>query len=60
MVYVPLALQYLASPTEPGDLSARAIAERFESSPPLLARIPQRLARHGLIAAQRFDQGWTR
>jgi len=41
-----LALQDLASPGEPGDLSARATAERFEIPLELLAKILQRLARH--------------
>ena len=51
MVYALLALQHPASPVEPGDVSARAIAERFEIPPSLLAKILQRLARRGLIAA---------
>ena len=51
--YALLALHYPASPGEPGDVSARAIAERFESSLELLAKILQRLARHGLITAHK-------
>ena len=52
--YALLALQYLASAGEPGDVrSARAIAERFEIPLELLARILQRLACHGLIAADK-------
>ena len=46
-----LALQYLASPEEPGGISARAITERFEIPPELLARILQRLCHDQLIAA---------
>jgi DNA-binding IscR family transcriptional regulator len=51
--YALLALQYLASAGEPGGVSARAIAERFEIPLELLARILQRLACHGLIAADK-------
>jgi len=51
--YALLALQYLASAGEPGGVSARAIAERFEIPLELLARILQRHARHGLIAADK-------
>jgi DNA-binding IscR family transcriptional regulator len=57
--YALLALQHLASPGEPGDVSARAIAERFDVPLEFLATILQRLARHGLIAAhkERFFEG---
>src|SRR5215831_16907060 len=58
--YALLALQYLASPGEPGDVSARAIAERFEIPPELLAKILQRLAHGGLITAQRGVHGGYR
>ena len=51
--YALLALQYLASAGVPGGVSARAIAERFEIPLELLARILQRLACHGLIAADK-------
>ena len=51
--YALLALQYLASAGEPGGVSARAIAERFEIPLALLARILQRLACHGLIPAHK-------
>jgi hypothetical protein len=44
--YALLALQDLAGPGEPGDLSARVTAERFEIPLELLAKILQRLARH--------------
>ena len=53
--YALLSLQYLASAGEPGGVSARAIAERFETPLELLTRILQRLAPHGLIAAHRGD-----
>jgi len=53
--YALLALQYLASAGEPGGVSARAIAERFETPLELLARILQRLAPHGLIPAYGGD-----
>jgi len=58
--YALLALQYLASPAEPGDVSARAIAERFEIPAELLAKILQRLAHDGLIAAHRGAHGGYR
>ena len=58
--YALLALQYLASPGEPGDVSARAIAERFEIPPELLAKILQRLAHDGLITAHRGVHGGYR
>jgi len=51
--YALLALQYLASAGEPGGVSARAIAERFEIPLELLARILQRLAHYGMIAAHK-------
>jgi len=58
--YALLALQYLASPVEPGDISARAIAERFEIPAELLAKILQRLAHDGLIAAHKGVHGGYR
>src|SRR5215510_2906066 len=58
--YALLALQYLASPGEPGDISARAIAERFEIPPELLAKILQRLSRDGLIVAHKGVNGGYR
>ena len=58
--YALLALQYLASPGESGDLSARAIAERFEIPVELLAKILQRLARYGLITAHKGVHGGYR
>src|SRR5262245_30207540 len=58
--YALLALQYLASPVEPGDVSARAIAERFEIPAELLAKILQRLAHDGLIAAHKGVHGGYR
>jgi Rrf2 family protein len=58
--YALLALQYLASPGESGDVSARAIAERFEIPAELLAKILQRLAHDGLITAHRGVHGGYR
>ena len=58
--YALLALQYLASPGELGDVSARAIAERFEIPAELLAKILQRLAHDGLITAHRGVHGGYR
>src|SRR6516164_11108814 len=58
--YALLALQYLASPGEPGDVSARATAERFEIPAALLAKILQRLAHDGLITAHRGVHGGYR
>ena len=58
--YALLALQYLASPGEPGDVSARAIAQRFEIPAELLAKILQRLAHGGLITAHRGVHGGYR
>ena len=58
--YALLALQYLASPGEPGDVSARAIAERFEIPAELLAKLLQRLAHDGLITAHRGVHGGYR
>jgi Rrf2 family protein len=58
--YALLALQYLASPGEPGDLSARAIAARFEIPLELLSKILQRLARCGLIVAHKGVHGGYR
>jgi Rrf2 family protein len=58
--YALLALQYLASPGKPGDVSARAIAERFEIPAELLAKILQRLAHDGLITAHKGVHGGYR
>jgi Rrf2 family protein len=58
--YALLALQYLASPGESGDVSARAIAERFEIPLELLSKILQRLSRDGLIVAHRGVHGGYR
>jgi len=58
--YALLALQYLASPGDLGDVSARAIAERFEIPLELLAKILQRLSRDGLIVAHRGVHGGYR
>lgn len=58
--YALLALQYLASPVESGDVSARAIAERFEIPLELLAKILQRLSRDGLIVAHKGVHGGYR
>jgi Rrf2 family protein len=51
--YALLALQYRARSGDPGDVSARAIAARFEVPLELLAKILQRLARHGLSTAHK-------
>jgi Rrf2 family protein len=55
--YALLALQYLATNGASGDVSARAIAERFEIPLELLAKILQQLARHGLISAHKGVHG---
>jgi Rrf2 family protein len=58
--YALLALQYLASPGESGDVSARAIAERFEIPAELLAKFLQRLASYGLTTAHKGVHGGYR
>jgi len=58
--YALLGLQYLASPGESGDVSARAIAARFEIPLELLSKILQRLARCGLITAHKGVHGGYR
>ena len=58
--YALLALQYLASPGESGDVSARVIAARFEIPLELLSKILQRLARCGLIIAHKGVRGGYR
>ena len=55
--YALLALQYLAMESRSGVASARAISERFDIPVELLAKVLQRLARHGLVAAQKGVRG---
>ena len=58
--YALLALRYLADEAASDDVSARAIAERFEIPLELLAKILQQLARHGLIVAHKGVHGGYR
>jgi Rrf2 family protein len=55
--YALLALQYLASKGASDVASSRAIAERFDIPVELLAKILQRLARRGLVAAHKGVRG---
>ena len=55
--YGLLALQYLAAEAPSGVASARAIAERHDIPVELLAKVLQRLARRGLVAAQKGAHG---
>jgi Rrf2 family protein len=55
--YALLALQYLASDGASEVASTRAIADHFDIPAELLAKILQRLARYGLVAAHKGVHG---
>jgi Rrf2 family protein len=55
--YGLLALRHLASEAPSGVASARAIAERYDIPVEILAKVLQRLARQGFIAAQKGAYG---
>ncbi len=55
--YALLALQYLAVEAPSGAASAREIAERYDIPLELLAKVLQRLARDGFVAAQKGAHG---
>lgn len=55
--YGLLALRYLAAEAPSGVASARVIAERHDIPVELLAKVLQRLARRGFVAAQKGAHG---
>jgi len=55
--YGLMAIHYIAIHDALGAVSAKRIAEQFAIPPELLAKILQRLARKGLIAAQAGPRG---
>jgi FeS assembly SUF system regulator len=55
--YGLIALKHLATNYGKGSYSAADIAEKYCISAPLLAKVLQKLARHGLVAARHGSSG---
>ena len=49
--YALLAMRHLAAHSERGAVSARELAEAYDLPPELLAKVLQRLVRHGLLTS---------
>ena len=55
--YALIAVKHLATHSENGSCSASDIAEAYGISPALLAKVLQKLARRGLVAARHGSSG---
>ena len=55
--YALIAVRHLATHGVEGSHSATDIAEAYDISAPLLAKVLQRLARHGLVTARHGSSG---
>ena len=55
--YALMAMKHLALRTDAGSVSAREIAEQYDIPVELMAKVLQRLARHGLLVSQQGTRG---
>ena len=58
--YALMAMKHLATRTDSGSASAREIAEAYDIPIELMAKVLQRLARHGLLASHQGTRGGYR